>query len=232
MKAQPLPRGDNVLPTIEGYDRWAEVYDSDGNPLTLLEHPRVRELLGDVSGLEVVDVGCGTGRHSSWMARAGARVTAIDLSEGMLDKALRKEGAEGIRFVRADLEQPLPLPEAAFDRVLSSLVLEHISHLAGLFSEMRRICRPGGAVVISAMHPAMMLGGVQAGFFDPRTGERFHPRSYRNQISDYVMSALGAGLVLDHMSEHVVDSELAVEAPRAEKYLGWLILLLLRFRPA
>jgi malonyl-CoA O-methyltransferase len=231
MRAVPLPVGPNVLSTSAGYDRWAEIYDDDGNPLIALEHPEVRRLMGEVTGLDVADLGCGTGRHSLWMAQAGARVTALDFSRGMLDKAAAKEGAEGVRFLAHDLEQPLPLPDAAFDRVLCGLVVEHIRNLRGLFAEMRRICRPDGFVVVSAMHPAMMLLGTQAGFTDPATGEKLHPQSHPNQISDFLMAALGAGLTLELISEHAVDHALAARVPRAEKYLGWLMLLMLRLRP-
>ena len=68
-----------------GYDRWSEVYDHDLNPLVALEEPVVREALGPVDGLDVLDLGCGTGRHALWLAGAGARVTAVDFSEGMLE---------------------------------------------------------------------------------------------------------------------------------------------------
>ena len=50
-----------ILSTREGYDRWAAIYDSDGNPLVALEEPWMDRLLGDVRGLAVLDVGCGTG---------------------------------------------------------------------------------------------------------------------------------------------------------------------------
>jgi 2-polyprenyl-3-methyl-5-hydroxy-6-metoxy-1,4-benzoquinol methylase len=62
------------------YDRWAQVYDHDGNPLIALEDPAVRDATGDVHGLAVLDLGCGTGRHAVWMATAGAQVTAVDFS--------------------------------------------------------------------------------------------------------------------------------------------------------
>jgi SAM-dependent methyltransferase len=66
------------------YDRWATVYDHDANPMVALEEPAFREAVGDSRGLAVLDMGCGTGRHALWLARAGAKVTAIDFSEGML----------------------------------------------------------------------------------------------------------------------------------------------------
>jgi ubiquinone/menaquinone biosynthesis C-methylase UbiE len=231
MKKSPLPSDESVLPVDQAYDRWAPIYDSDGNPLIYLEEPAVRRLLGDVRGLEVADIGCGTGRHAIWMAAAGARVTALDFSAGMLSEARRKAGAEAVRFVRHDITRPLPLRDAAFDRVVCGLVVEHVNDFAALFAELRRICSPEGRVVVTAMHPAMMLGGIQARFQDPATGQRLHPRSRFHTAADLVMAGLGAGLCLDHMGEHAVDDQLAAAAPRAAKYLGWLLLLTLRFRP-
>src|SRR5213078_20861 len=91
----------------EGYDRWAGVYDHDSNPLQGLEGPEVRAAVGEVRGLNVLDLGCGTGRHSLWLVEAGATVTGVDFSEGMLAEARRKPGAEAIRFVVHDLHLPL-----------------------------------------------------------------------------------------------------------------------------
>lgn len=219
-----------TLPTRTGYDRWAEIYDGEGNPLVMLEEPHVDALLGPVRGLGVLDVGCGTGRHALRLAGAGASVTALDFSEGMLAKARAKPGAERIRFVQHDLAHPLPCPDAAYERVLCGLVIDHIIGLVGLFREMARVCRPhpAGSVVISVMHPAMMLRGVQARFRDPNTGVETRPKSVPNQISDYVMAASRAGLRIDHMSEHNADEDLARRVPRAEKYVGWPMLLMMR----
>ncbi|MBI4578804.1 MAG: hypothetical protein HY718_03825, partial [Planctomycetes bacterium] len=58
------PPAVHVLPTREGYDRWSSIYDGEDNPLIELEEPIVAGLLGDVHGLEVADIGCGTGRHA------------------------------------------------------------------------------------------------------------------------------------------------------------------------
>ena len=61
---------------------------------------------------------------------------------------------------------------------------------------------------------------------------RSRPAGARHQLSDYVIAAMRAGLHIDHMSEHVVDDELAARSPRAQKYLGWPLLLLMRLRRA
>jgi malonyl-CoA O-methyltransferase len=222
--------GIEYLSTRDGYDRWATIYDTEQNPLVALEEPHVDGLLGDVRGLSVLDLGCGTGRHTLRLASRGADVTAVDFSEGMLALAREKTREFTVRFIAHDLAAPLPLPDRSFDRVLCGLVLDHIADLPLIFSEMRRVCRPspGGLIVVSIMHPAMMLRGVQARFTDPLTGRETRPASQPHQMSDYVMAALGAGLTIDHFSEHLADADLAQRCPRAQKHLGWPLLMMMR----
>ena len=221
-----------MLPTSQGYDLWAQVYDHNDNPLVALEQAHIGSVLGDVGGLRGVDVGCGTGRHAVALAAQGAEVTALDFSRGMLDAARRKPGADKVRWTEHDVTRPLPLETGSFDRVLCSLVVDHIHDLKGLFGELGRIAKPApaGFVLITSMHPAMMLRGVQARFRDPLTGVRTMPESVPNQICDYVMGAVNAGLTIDHMSEHVFDAQIAAGVPGSEKHVGWPMLLILRLR--
>jgi ubiquinone/menaquinone biosynthesis C-methylase UbiE len=214
-----------------GYDRWAEIYDHELNPLVALEEPIVREALGDVSGLSVLDLGCGTGRHALWLAAAGARVTAVDFSEGMLSEARRKPGASAVSFVVHDLHLPLPFEAASFDRIVSGLVLEHLHDLHLVFGEARRVLQPGGRAVVSAMHPAMHLKGVQARFTDPVTGEKVQPGSVPHSLGDFVMAALGAGFTPEAIDEYAPDAAFAARYPRAEKYVDWPMLVVLQLRP-
>src|SRR2546427_8762156 len=120
-----------------GYDRWALVYDHDANPLPPLEEPLMREAIGDVRGVTVLDLGCGHGRHTLWLAAAGAVVIAIDFSEGMLAEARRKPGAASVRFRIHDLHDPLPFASGEFELVVSGLVLEHVRDLDMFFGEAR-----------------------------------------------------------------------------------------------
>lgn len=226
------------LPTREGYDRWASIYDDEQNPLVLMEQPHVDALLGKVRGLRIADIGCGTGRHTVRLLERGAAVTAIDFSSQMLDRARAKinrmiDGAAGgmVDFVQHDLGHPLPLRDHMFDRVLCGLVLDHIPNLALAFAEFKRICKPDGFIVVSIMHPALMLKGVQARFTDPVTGRETRPQSCPHQICNYVMAASQAGLTINHISEHAVDQTIAARCPRAEKYLGWPLLLMMRLVP-
>ena len=227
MSEQPL-----VLSTQEGYDRWAEIYDDEQNPLIALEEPVVDELLGDVAGLDVADVGCGTGRHALRLASRGAHVVGVDFSDGMLSRARDKEGASGVEWLAHDVtDLPLPLPARAFDRVLCALVVDHIGGLSAFFAELCRICREDGRVVVTVMHPALMLKGTQARFVDPDTGRETRPASHANLIADYVNGAVGAGVRIVQVGERSVDEELAGRMTRAEKYLGWPVLWWMELAP-
>ncbi len=83
MSSEPLT--PERVPTEQGYDRWAAVYDSDGNPLVALEEPLTAALVGDVRGLRVLDVGCGTGRHALRFAAAGTGATWAATSCGFAE---------------------------------------------------------------------------------------------------------------------------------------------------
>ncbi|MDE0460452.1 MAG: methyltransferase domain-containing protein [Chromatiales bacterium] len=210
-----------------GYDRWALVYDHDANPLPALEDPHVREALGDVRGRDVLDLGCGTGRHTAWLAEAGARVTAVDFSEKMLERARRKVPAAHVRFVVHDLHDPLPFDDASFDAVVSGLVLEHLRDLDGFFREAHRALRPRGRAVVSAMHPAMFLRDARARFTDPDSGEVVAPGSLPHRLGDFVMAAARAGFTLGGVDEYAPGAEFVRRFPRAERYLGWPMLVVL-----
>jgi malonyl-CoA O-methyltransferase len=213
--------------TRDGYDRWAPTYDEEGNPLLALEEPEADRALGVVAGLDVLDVGTGTGRHALRMAARGARVTAIDFSDNMLAKARAKTGADRVRFERHDVTRRLPYPDASFDRVLSALVLEHVPNVVAFLRELGRVTRANGRIVITAMHPAMFLRGVSARFRDEETGEFLRPRSYMMRLSDYVMSALEAELRIVSLTERAPDDALAARVPRAAKYVGWPMLFVM-----
>jgi len=103
--------------------------------------------LGDVRGLRVLDYGCGHGMAAVVLARAGARVTAIDLSGGYLEEAQARARANGvgIDFVQANGEQ-LPFADASFDRVWGCAILHHLD-LGRAGAAVRRVLRPGGRAV-------------------------------------------------------------------------------------
>ena len=213
----------------EGYDRWAAVYDTDGNPLVALDDSVVPRVLGDVRARDVLDLGCGTGRHTARLARDGARVTALDFSPGMLARAKERVTSAPVRWVQADLTERFPFDDDAFDVVLSCLALEHVRDLEPVFVEARRVLRPSGLLVVSDMHPWMRHRGTQANF-DDESGVEVRLDGHLHPISEYVMASLRAGFELEELEEHAADAALAERLPRAAKYVGWPMLVVLRAR--
>jgi RimJ/RimL family protein N-acetyltransferase/ubiquinone/menaquinone biosynthesis C-methylase UbiE len=218
----------NALSSVRGgYDRSAAIYDHDANPLQAMEGPIVRAALGNVHDLKALDLGCGTGRHTLWLAENGATVTALDFSQGMLAEARRKSAAVAIQFLQHDLHERLPFENGSFDIIVSGLVLEHLRDLPAFFSEAHRVLKPTGRAIVSTMHPAMFLRGTQARFTDPTTGELIQPGSIAHPLSEITMSAVRAGFKLSNLQESAPDADFAAKYPRAEKYIGWPMLVVL-----
>jgi malonyl-CoA O-methyltransferase len=214
------------VPPREGYDRWASTYDDEGNPLVGLNDEVVAPLAAAAAG-PVLELGCGTGRLTEKLVAAGAEVTAVDFSAGMLARARKRAAAT---FVEHDLRTPLPFSDNLFELAVSGLVVEHLPDLAEFMREAGRVIRPGGRVVITDMHPAMRLRGNSAHFKDPESGVEVRVESIPHQVSDFVRAALTSGLELDDIREHFGSDELAARWPRAAKFVGWPMLLELRLR--
>ena len=219
------------IPDVQkGYDRWSSIYDHDNNPMQALEELFFYDTCGSVSGLTVLDLGCGTGRHTQWLADGDAKVTGVDFSNGMLAIAHQKLVDHTVELVNHDLHEPLPFNQRMFDMVVSGLVLVHLRNLNQFFSEIYRVVNESGRAVVSAMHPAMFLRGAQAQFTDPTSGQVIQPGSLPHQLSDIVMAALDAGFYFESLTEYAPDRILAERAPRARKYIGWPMLIIMRLR--
>ncbi|GAC55954.1 putative methyltransferase [Gordonia hirsuta DSM 44140 = NBRC 16056] len=120
---------------------------------------RLREeeagLLGDVSGLDVLEIGCGAAPCARWMTARGARVVGLDVSAGMLTHAVEamRADARPVPLVLAGAEQ-LPFADASFDLVTSAFgAVPFVADSAQLMREASRVLRPGGRWVFATNHP-------------------------------------------------------------------------------
>ena len=112
----------------------------------------------DMSGLDAVELGCGTGYVSYWMHRRGARVTAIDISPEQLAtaQALNAEHDAGIRFVEGNAEAT-GFPDAAFDFAISEYGASIWCPARDWMREAWRMLRPGGRLVFLGNHPLSLI---------------------------------------------------------------------------
>lgn len=215
--------------TREGYDRWAALYDDEPNPTTWLDAREFPELWPPLAGRRVLELGCGTGRVLGPLRARGALVAGVDFAPAMLAKAAARH--PDVELVLHDLSAPpLPFADASFDVVVSSLVLEHIADLGRFFAEARRLCRPGGSMALSTMHPALFLRSIQAHFFDRERGEELRFESYPHQVGAIIMAAIEAGWTPEATVERIVDAALGDLHPKLGKFVGWPLWLGLRLR--
>lgn len=112
----------------------------------------------DMRGMDAVELGCGTGYVSSWMARRGARVTGIDVSEAQLATARRLAGEHGvdITLVHGDAERT-PFADASFDFAISEYGAAIWCDPHVWVAEAARILRPGGRLVFLGNHPMVFV---------------------------------------------------------------------------
>ena len=103
---------------------------------------------GDVAGLDVVELGCGTAYFSAWLARRGARPVGVDPTPAQLETARRMQRESGIEFPLIEaFGEDVPLPDASFDLVLSEYGASIWADPYRWIPEAARLLRPGGRLV-------------------------------------------------------------------------------------
>jgi ubiquinone/menaquinone biosynthesis C-methylase UbiE len=188
------------------------------------ERPGTISLLGDVTGLRVLDAGCGPGALSKWLVDNGATVTAMDVSPEMVRLARQRMG-DRARILTADLAEPLTfLADASADLVVASLVLHYVADWAAPLAEFRRVLTPGGAVVFSTHHPAMdwQLHSRDDYFAVKQVTETWHKGGqpfdvtfWRRPLTAITAAISGAGFVIDRLVEPEPSPELRQRDPQS-----------------
>jgi 8-oxo-dGTP pyrophosphatase MutT (NUDIX family)/SAM-dependent methyltransferase len=210
--------GSGTSRIASAYDRWAQRYDADPNPTRALAGEVLRQAGLRLAGRRVVEIGCGSGVNSAWLAERGASVVGLDLSEGMLAEARARLGAASagagvavpnararveapsVRFIQHDITQPWPLDAGSAHAVIALLVLEHIEALAVVIGEAARVLAPGGTLFLCELHPVRQMIGKQARF-SARPGAIECITAFPHDVSDYVNAALAAGFTLEQLGE-------------------------------
>ncbi|MFJ9746572.1 class I SAM-dependent methyltransferase [Streptomyces chartreusis] len=147
------------------WDANAEVWDSnfeadgDAHRKYSSDEPLLA-MLGDVTGLDVLDLGCGNGYLSRKLARRGASVTGVELSADMLKTALRYENEAnlGITYAEASATDLTAIPATSFDKIVCNHVLSSVPDLDRALAEAHRVLRPSGELVVAISHPCFSCG--------------------------------------------------------------------------
>ncbi|HEY0500054.1 MAG TPA: class I SAM-dependent methyltransferase [Kutzneria sp.] len=140
------------------YDGFAEAYTAE-NETSLTNayytRPAIVDLAGEVAGRRILDAGCGAGTVSAALRERGAIVSGFDRSAKMVELARQRLGADTDLRV-ADIGQPLPYPDGAFDDAVAALVLHYLEDWSAPLAELRRVLRPGGRLIVVVNHPIML----------------------------------------------------------------------------
>jgi 2-polyprenyl-3-methyl-5-hydroxy-6-metoxy-1,4-benzoquinol methylase len=125
----------------------------------LIEVPYILELIGDVHGKKVLDAGCGEGFYSLWLSEKGAKVLGIDGSDEMIKIAKKNASIRDLdaKFLIGDISD-LGIEDGVFDLVLSTLVLMELKEADKTISELVRVTKNEGNILISVQHPMLTAG--------------------------------------------------------------------------
>ncbi len=215
-----------------------------------MEHGTFLQLLSDVAGKRVLDLGCGGGQLAFHLAEAGAsEVIGIDPSERMLTVARTQWAHPRVSYRRVTMEDA-EFPAATFDRVVSSLALHYVADYAGLVSRIAQWLVPGGLLVFSTEHPIYTARATGEGWVigpegkpiawaidryteeGPRDHHWFVPgvRRYHRTLSTLLNGLLDAHLAIERVVEPTPSVEWLRERPHDADELRRQMFLLVRAR--
>jgi len=131
-----------------GMDRYREVFNN----------PMFFAFLPDLSGRDVVDLGCGEGRNTREFARRGAKMTGIDVSTRMIEAAQAAEAREplGISYCAQSFSRLEGCADGSFDLAVSTMALMDGPDFEGAARAAYRVLRPGGGFYFSVLHPCFI----------------------------------------------------------------------------
>jgi ubiquinone/menaquinone biosynthesis C-methylase UbiE len=182
------------------YNEWSGSYDFDENLTRDLDQQVTRNLLGNLHLDSILEIGCGTGKNTVFLAQIGTAVHAVDFSQGMIEKAKEKVQAENVQFSIMDITQPWDFEDGLFDLIVCNLVLEHIEDLSLVFAEAARTLRPKGRFFINELHPFRQYDGKKARFY--RNEQKIEVDAFIHNISDFLNAGTDNDLTLVNLSEY------------------------------
>jgi SAM-dependent methyltransferase len=208
MHDPPLAR-DTYDQVADAFARHAE----DGPYNAHYDRPALLGLLPSVTGLHVLDAGCGPGLYAEWLVAQGATVVGLDVSPRMVALAQTRLGKRAT-ILEADLAQPLVmLTDASFDLVISALALDYVPDWGPLCRELARVLRPGGILAFSVVHPAddfyrlhpegcyFNVEPVTVTFTFPEDDVKVAVPHYRRPLQAMLTPLLVAGFALEQVLE-------------------------------
>jgi len=192
----------------QAYNVWADNYDTVNNKTRDLEAAALREIISISEPLDILEIGCGTGKNTEWLLTKANRLVAADFSSEMLAKAKEKISRNNIEFRQFDLRGGWEFSDNQFDLITCSLALEHIENIDFVFGQASKVLRTGGLFYTGELHPFKQYQGSKARF---ETGDGvFELECYVHHISEFFAAAKNNDFELVDLREWFdVDDETA-----------------------
>jgi ubiquinone/menaquinone biosynthesis C-methylase UbiE len=188
------------MDTQSAYNRWAAQYDLDQNKTRDLEALALRQTLCGQSFDSCLEIGCGTGKNTPFLASIARHVTAVDFSAEMLNQASAKVTAGNVDFHQADIVEPWTFAaDRRFDLVTFSLVLEHVEHLDPIFRETAAHIAARGQIYLGELHPFKQYTGAKARFETPAGTTVVN--CFNHHVSDFTTAAAEQGFSIAAVKE-------------------------------
>jgi len=163
---------ENELDAAKRWDLASKIWDlrmgRDGdwyNKYVL--YPAILGLLQNVSGKRILDAGCATGCLSRLLAKNGAVVTGMDISEGLLNKArgYEIETPLGISYIQGDLSETVSyFGPSGFDYIVCNMVIQDVSNYEATLHSLAHVLRGDGKLIVSTSHPCFIASSTQLGW--------------------------------------------------------------------
>jgi ubiquinone/menaquinone biosynthesis C-methylase UbiE len=187
----------------QAYNSWAQQYDTNHNKTRDLEAAALRENLESIQFNACLEIGCGTGKNTSWLVKKAGEIVAADISEEMLAKAKEKITSDKVVFRTADINQKWDFTERTFDLITFSLVLEHIENLDHIFGQASEKLTKGGYLYVGELHPFKQYSGSKARF-ETEEGLQI-VNCFNHNVSDFTQTARKYGFEIVNLNEYFDD---------------------------
>ena len=181
------------------YNSWEAQYDSNENKTRDLEAIALKKLLSGKTYKHCLEVGCGTGKNTEWLLTICDQITAIDLSQSMLDIAKNKIKSSKVNFSEVDITKDWTFAKDTYDLVTFSLMLEHIEDLHPVFQKLAKVTASGSQVYIGELHPFKQYAGSKARFETENGTEVL--TCFNHHVTDFIQAANASGFHLIQLEE-------------------------------
>jgi len=223
-------------------EKWVARYTEHGDiNREYVIDPTILKILGNVKNKRILDAGCGAGYFCRKLARKGAKVTGIDISNNLIEIAKSKEKGQslGISYYAGSTSNLGMLSSSTFDVVVSNMALMDTLNLKKAIQEISQVLKTNGKLVFSISHPCFASSSKNEWEKQPLDSERNEDRLYRKidryfdrgrviwsmygfpsvssfhrTLSDYINLLITNEFVITHFEEPVPDPRAVEEHPR------------------